>query len=192
MSVIKSCNQLAKIIRDGNYKIVGIDGKDGAGKSTIARKVSSELKIRHINLDDYVEKHSGTYVPNIKNEELLAAINSSNNPLIIEGVCLLAIMEKFNLKPDLSVYVKKMDRYGFWHDRDECDLEEDVDDFILKEKKCLRSFAEFEARLEGARMSTENIEFPLSEEIIKYHHGFKPHIKANIIYENVFNDQFHG
>lgn len=190
MAIVNNCTELSSLIRQGNYRIVGIDGKDGTGKSTIAQKVSSELKIRHINLDDYVEEYdSGTYVSNIKNEELLSAITISSNPLIIEGVCLLSIMEQFDLKLDLLVYVKKIDSCGFWHDRDKCDLEEDVDEFILKEKASLRSLAEFEAHLEGAQMSTEDVEYPsLSEEIIRYHYVFKPHIKADIIYENVFND----
>lgn len=193
MYILSNCAELFSILENQNYRIIGIDGMDGAGKSFIANKVATKFDLRHINLDDYVEKNKGQYAPNIKYDLLRRAIEQSQKPIIIDGVCLLAILNNMSIEPDLLLYVKRMSSYGIWHDGDRCEVPEDIDAFISREKESLRSFAKLEARLEGIMTNCEEVKYPeLSEELIRYHYNFKPHDKASIIYENIVDDQING
>ena len=47
--------KLAEFIRNGGHCRIGIDGIDGAGKSTIANRLSESLGLSHLNLDDYLD-----------------------------------------------------------------------------------------------------------------------------------------
>src|SRR4051794_23498229 len=83
--------RLDGLLPNGDHLCIGFDGLDGVGKSTLAYEMARRLGGSVISLDDYlVEKQNG-YVLHIRSDELNAAISASRLPILIEGVCLLAV-----------------------------------------------------------------------------------------------------
>lgn len=107
--------------------LVALDGRDGAGKSTIAHYLSWRLGIPSIHLDQF--RVCGTY-----DEFHLDALNlvlssrlENNKPIIIEGVLVLDALNEVGLRPDLWVYIQTCTREIF-----ESDFE--VRDYIARRK----------------------------------------------------------
>lgn len=147
----------------------------------MASKLANKLGYVHINLDDYLQKHRGDFLGHIKYEILKTKIENIEVPIIIEGVCLLAVLKKLKKNPDLLIYIKRMSDDGWWRDEAICEVNEDIDEFFSKEENNLKKFCQLEAKMEGKELDPEECKIPeLREEIIRYHHEFRPHKKANV------------
>ena len=146
--------------------LIGIDGMDGAGKSTLAKDLSCQLGYAHINLDDYLEKNRGQFVEYVEYDQVKGEIDKAKKPVIIEGVCLLAVIENLSDSLDILIYVKRVSDYGMWYDKEDCEVDEDIDEFIIRKKS-------------GGSIPA------LTEEIIRYHYKYKPYEKAGIIYKRI-------
>ena len=182
-------SDISKIVtrmKTANLRIVGIDGVDGSGKSTLAEVLSQELDYIHLNVDDYLEENRGHFVKCVKYEAVQSQVDQAKKPVIIEGVCLLAVFQRLQRKPDMFIYVKRVSDDDRWRDKDDCDVTENIDKFMEKKKGDLQKFLWAEASIEGRDFNAKDHEFPsLDEEIIRYHHKFKPHKKADIIYKRI-------
>ena len=154
--------------------VIGIDGLDGCRKSSIAHRVSGHTQHIVFSLDHFLEKNKGTYADHIDVASLRA--ESRDRKVIIEGVCLLDIAERADLKLDLLVYVQRR-HHGLWADEDWLGLNQDVDEYIGKLNVAV-SFL-------GGEETAGPLE-DLSTEIIRYHHRYLPHEKADLTY--VWND----
>jgi len=186
MKVTENLLDIVEEVKRKNAQYIVIDGADGSGKSTLADEITGKLSSIHINLDDYLEKNRGYFVDYIKYDLLKMKIENANSPIIIDGVCALAITKKLQIKCDLHIYVKRMSAYGFWNDSELYDLDDDVDAFIAKKNTEHREFCEAMAQIEGEEFDPENTNIPrLTEELIRYHYEFKPHKIADIIYERI-------
>ena len=98
-----------------NASIIGIDGFKGSGKSTLSYYLGHHLRKNVLNIDDFVINNKGTYVPSIKWNELKNSINSLQN-VVIEGVCLLKIVDTLNIKLDYIIYCKELSKdTRLWH-----------------------------------------------------------------------------
>ena len=95
--------------------IIGIDGSDGAGKTTLASFISWQFSIRLINLDLFLEPLEDEDEGYIKHnlEQLGVLINyPQNRPVIIEGVFLLEVLEAFDIDPNVLIYISGAERVG--------------------------------------------------------------------------------
>ncbi len=164
-------SKLAAFIRNKNYCRIGIDGTNDAGKSTMAEKLSKILGLMHLNLDNFLIKESGGYLGYLKYDEIKQQASETKH-FVIEGVCLLNVLEKIDTSIDCLIYVKRM-RHNLWADERECEITEEIEDFISNEKKLM-----------GLFQQTEDVpdSLGLAEEIIRYHYKFKPHKKADLFY----------
>lgn len=183
---MEETSDLTKIIRKLKSKelnLIAIDGVDGSGKSTLAKNLVKNLGYLHINLDDYLKKNRGTYVENIKYDHLKGDILNSRLPIIIEGTCILLVLENMEFDHDLLIYIKIMSNLGDWRDEELWDVKGDVDDFIARLKVNGHEFSELMAANCDKEFDTESPYLkPYQEEIIRYHHAFKPHENADIIF----------
>lgn len=84
-------------------KVIGVDGGLGAGKSTLAGELSRRLGFQCIHLDDYLEPHKGRYFENIDMASLQSSITAK--PTIIEGICLVKVLQALGIKEYFSIYV---------------------------------------------------------------------------------------
>lgn len=162
-------NKLAAYIRDKGYCRIGVDGINGAGKSTLAAALASILGKKHLNLDNYLVKNQGGFLAYLKYDELKQK-TLELDCFVIEGVCLLKVLEEIQAPVDCLVYVKRM-RHGCWDDENLCELGEDLDEYIKKFKKNACLFKPSKTDTPG-----------LAEEVIRYHYKYKPHQKAEFFY----------
>ena len=141
-----------------------------------------------------MEKNRGEFVKYIKYNNLLSKIGTTHEPILIDGVCLLAVCEIINKNPDFLIYIKRVSKNGKWCDEEKCEVTGDIDEFISKvkskifkiDKEKLRLFAELSSEIEGTPLeSTKSDSIELWEEIIRYHNQYEPHKKANIIFNRL-------
>ncbi len=147
--------------------MIGIDGVAGCGKSKIAEQLSKEIGAKWIEVDEYLDKHKGGYIPFIKYDQLEGDIKKErkqNQPIIVEGICLLEVLDHIKEKPDIFIYVKRVLRkYGTesWYDDYLCDPNSDL---------------------------YRKVEDSLEKEIQKYYEEFRPTERTNYFYHQD-NDQ---
>ena len=130
MKIYNNLFDIIEEIKRINPHYIFIDGGDDSGKSTLANKIAQELSFVHINLDDYLKKNRGFFVDFIKYELLKKMIENVSSPIIIEGICALAITKKLSIDHYIHIYIKKISAYGFWYDSEQYDINGDVEAFI--------------------------------------------------------------
>ena len=175
---------IVALLKEPGLRLIGIDGVDGSGKSTLAISLSTELGFRHINIDNHTDEYFGQYVPHVRYDELERKIDEAEGPIIIEGVCLLAVLGRLHRNLDILIYVKRIFSYGRWRDEEKCDVNEDINHFINTKKEELRKFEFAVAHIEGKEVPDISDD-KLDEEIIRYHCLYRPHEKADIIYKRI-------
>lgn len=142
-------------------RIITIDGWPNAGKSTLATNLAALMGAVHLDLDTFLIKDQGVFVEAIRYEELQSAIDISSAPLIISGVCMLAVLERISLAPDCKIYLKRMASWG-WADQDEIEGQ----------------MLEIVAEALGKQVS----EYALPVEVRAYHTSHVPHENADIAF----------
>jgi|WetSurMetagenome_2_1015567.scaffolds.fasta_scaffold212772_1 hypothetical protein len=160
--------------------VIAIDGVDGAGKSCLARGLREKIGGSLLALDDFLDSDRGTYVPSLRLAEIGDSIEQSLDPLIIEGVCLLAVLQLVGVKPTQHVYVKRIRPGGAWMDEEECDPEEPVDELIER----LGSGAKALSALLGSAVEPHTASglTGAREEIIRYHADTRPSRRADVVF----------
>lgn len=143
--------------------LVGIEGFTGSGKSHLADALASDLNAFVVHTDSFVmgEDETLDYLKRLDVARIAAAtaLAVTTHPLIIvEGICLRAVLRCANLSPTMFIYVKRIAENGLWHDGWHLD--------------------DFEARDPIA----ENCEEPHLSDFI-YHAAERPHESANVVFE---------
>lgn len=160
--------------------IIGIDGMDGSGKSCLAAQLASLIGASHINLDDFLNENQGGFVDHIRYDDLRNVIRQAmpEGPVIIEGCCLRAVLDRVALAAGLHVYVKNFVN-GYWQRGNLLEACCAVA-AIAKEEEILRNFYD----LSGAPFNPdEYLLSALKREIIIYHFQYRPHEHADLVYE---------
>lgn len=143
--------------------IIAIDGLHGVGKSTLASKISNRLGLRCLHLDDFLVRHQGAFLDHLRYDELSSAL--VKRPVVVEGVCLLAALQRLAVSSNALVYVKST-----WR----------------PDQSIVALTPSNEAR-HGLR-SVDH----LSVEVDLYHKTFKPIEKADIIYNAAWEGDMVG
>src|SRR5689334_18699153 len=82
-----------------------IDGDPGAGKTKLAQKLSADLNIKFISLDNFLFENGEPYCEQIKYEILLKEI-LENSRLIIEGVCAIKVLARICVEFDCHIFIR--------------------------------------------------------------------------------------
>ncbi len=160
---------LAHVVQ-ANPSLIGVDGLDGCRKTTLALELAGHTHYQVISLDTFLDKNKGAYIDNIDFGGVRRAVQKQKS--IVEGVCLLKVLDRAGLKLDLAIYVQRY-RHGLWADEDWLGLDQNVEDYLKK----LSGAAEI---VSGGDESGR--EEDLSTEIIRYHHDFHPHDRADLTF----------
>ncbi len=166
------CTTLQEVIaelRASGALRIAIDGDHGAGKSTLAKALAFALQFQYIELDSYLERNQRAYVDYIDYGSLAVALKTTQS-FVIEGVCLLEVLERVNFRPQANIYLKRM-RYGIWADEERFDIFEPLDEVLVKAREMASLFS-----------STPVVCLGLDEEVIRYHARFRPHHSADITF----------
>ncbi len=182
---------LFESIKSQNLQIISIDGMDGSGKSTLASYLAKHLNMYHMALDEdkYLITQKGTYVNFIRYDILetdLSEFRDKNQRIIIDGICILEILDNINIKPDLKIYVKNVKRLAasfHWFDGEIFDYSRDVEEVLKEKEDNLKVFIDMEAMMEGREPQTFESKESIFHEIMRYHFKYKPDLNADIIFE---------
>ena len=88
--------------------LIGVDGRDSEGKSTIARYLAYKLGMPAIETDTFLELGTGKY--SLRLDDLKRVIHGRlalDRPVILEGLFLLRTAEQLGVAVDLLVYARK-------------------------------------------------------------------------------------
>ncbi len=140
-------------------------------KTSLAQAIAGILRYQLFSLDDYLHKQQGAFIPNIYYDKLASDLAQAQS-FVVEGVCLLEVLERTVTNIDKLVYLKRF-HFGVWADERELHPAEDVESFLRKER-------EFVSLLEGSDEPIQNL--GLAEEIIRYHVSYRPQVNADFVY----------
>ena len=112
MEVNKQHHELCSLIRreilyPWRRLTIGVDGRDGVGKSVLSRYLAWDLDLPTIETDMFII--SDDQPPSYRYEDLGRLIESRHTldrPVIVEGVFLLHMLAKLNVKCDFLIYVE--------------------------------------------------------------------------------------
>ena len=91
-------------IRLSEASLIALDGLPGAGKSTLAIRLSADLGVKSVHLDDYLVRNGVGYTDYLEYGEIRRAL--SVRPVIVEGVCMLDVLDRMGLRPDQLIYLR--------------------------------------------------------------------------------------
>ena len=160
--------------RREDHHVIGIDGMEQVGKTTLANHLAESLAATSIELDRHLDRKMNTYVPFLRCDEVSAKL-AVPGAIIVEGICLLAAQRRCGFALHTHVYVKRIGRHGVWHEEDIC--MGNYPPQVLKE----RELGMMTLGSSGAPASPEDL--GVHGEIIDYHADFKPVENADIIFE---------
>ncbi|MGI0011097.1 MAG: hypothetical protein ACREAE_06840 [Nitrosopumilaceae archaeon] len=166
---------------NNRFTVVGIDGKDGVGKSTLAVALANELELELVELDKHLTKNQGGYVDYIRYpvlDEILRNAKRLQISVIVEGICLIKVLERLMLKPDILIYVKRVMPDGFWYDSYYCEPNEKPEELL----KSIKESNEKAHQLFGSPSKQDDLKF----RIIEYHQEYKPTEMADYFFERVW------
>jgi hypothetical protein len=149
--------------------VIAVDGAPGAGKSTLACNLANAIGVSEpLHLDDYLPeepdeagRHYGELIDqDALRRDLQSRHAADDRAVIIEGVCILDVLERIGSTPDLLIYLKRVDSDGLWPDEWLCDPSLiDADHPLLAQR--------------GA---------PLDRMIVSYHLKFDPLSRAQVVF----------
>lgn len=99
-----SMAEVVRHLRASNASLIALDGLPGAGKSTLAVRLSVLMGTRSVHLDDYLVRNSIDFTNHLKYGELRRALLV--RPVVVEGVCILDVLDRVGLRPDQLLYLQ--------------------------------------------------------------------------------------
>jgi hypothetical protein len=176
---------LKKSLTDQVAAVIGIDGIDGSGKTTLAQELGEALGLPIVSIDSFLDKKKGSYLDHLRYSDLSKASSDFTGAFILEGICLLYVAEHIEVNITDLVYIKPVDDWGFWSEAEIYDTEEPVEELIEKLGQDADKIAPL---LNGIIPSVggEDIDsrglHPFREEVIRYHAKYRPARKADYVY----------
>ncbi len=150
-----SASELARRLSRFQGGLIAIDGYPGVGKSTVAHELATRLRVQCVHLDDFLLRNRGAFLKYLRYEQLSSALHQ--RPLVVEGVCLLAVLDRLEVIPDVVVYVQALDSTS------------------QQSKNAAIASGDIARGSSGQGDG-------LSQEVAEYHRHFRPVEKADIIY----------
>lgn len=103
---------LAPLLVDLPAKLIAIDGRDGAGKTTLGRYLAWYFNVTLIETDLFVVPNSSfTY----RLDEIIRIVNFRLNkprPVIVEGVAVLDLLKQIGRCADFHIFMRNLEYEG--------------------------------------------------------------------------------
>jgi adenylate kinase family enzyme len=114
-------------------QLISVDGFSGSGKSFLSKKIVEINNYTYIDIDgDYLKTNDGRFINFIKYEKLKADIFelvSNGKKVVIDGICILKVLDRIGFKPDIKVYVKRIHSQQ-WRDGKYLDYTTNIEDAL--------------------------------------------------------------
>ena len=195
MVTYRNINKLANYVKsrvDKRWKgvVISIDGVNGSGKSYLSSFLSKKNGYSYIDIDgDYLIPNKGKYIDFIRYNELkgkIAALLTGDKTIVVDGICILKVLNKIGFNSDIKIYVKKL-RLGRWRDGNLFDYRRNIADVLSEKRASLEEFENVSACIEGRSPEINDSEEDMFHEIIRYHFEYEPDINADIVFERGVN-----
>lgn len=159
--------------------VIAIDGLAGIGKTSLARRVGTQLNFPVVECDLFIKKNCGNlHYPAILDLNQLGetiAINlAGKKPVLVEGVLLRLVLENLQLSQVLHVYVKHRSLHGALTQPELFDEAQTEIDLLAKITHM------------AAMVGIRDDEPVLARELLRYHKQRLPHKHADLVYEICF------
>lgn len=176
------------LVAEKNLHLVSIDGFSGSGKSYLSKVIVESNSYSYIDIDgDYLVANNGRYIDFIKYEKLKSDIFnfiSNEDKVVIDGICILKVLERIGFKPDIKIYVKGIHN-NQWRDGKHRDYATSVEDALFNIRVKNQQFENDAAYIEGREPKLiDLLEENMTHETMRYHYSYRPDITADLIYEN--------
>jgi uridine kinase len=102
----RAVQELTPLLRDFPGKIVGIDGRDGSGKTTLGRFLAWYFDVTLIETDPFREEGRQVVYRAGDIDRVITHRLSRPRPVIVEGFELLRLFRELNRSPDFLIYVR--------------------------------------------------------------------------------------
>lgn len=179
MNIITDENIIIETIKETTPEIVGIDGLDGVGKTTLAKEIE-KLLYRRVSLDDYLNKKSDGYFSFLDFERLRKDLLSGGK-FVIEGVILQKVINALGIKVNYLIYATDSVWLDNWSDEYEGKyLKTTLEDIISDEEEAVNRLNQV------IDPGSKNYEMKgLRREIYEYSFEHRPWLMADIIIKKV-------
>jgi hypothetical protein len=176
------CQRLDYLSTKRRIQLIGIDGFDGVGKTTLGKQIASAVGGRLLSLDNFLEKNLGAYLPYLRFAEQRDGIALDNKKVILEGICLLAAAKLGELNIDALIYVRRIGKYGDWETEDIALAKRPAAE-LKRDATTMRSLIQSETVDDNAELQQVGGALGLEGELIDYHAEFRPIASADAIFE---------
>ena len=102
----RAVQELTPLLRDFPGKVIGIDGRDGSGKTTLGRFLAWHFDVTLIETDPFREDGEHVIYRTGEVDRIITHRLSRPRPVIVEGFELLRLFSKLNRSPDFFIYVR--------------------------------------------------------------------------------------
>lgn len=101
--------------------LIGVDGFMEAGKTPFANRLASRLSGTPLSLDSYSTPEASLpkrYLARQRVNDFQSALRRASAApfVVVEGVCLLEVLDAIGAQLDTHIYLKRVSRAGIWHD----------------------------------------------------------------------------
>lgn len=105
----EAAQKLAPLLEDLPPKVVAIDGRSGAGKTTLARFLAWYFNSSLVELDLFLTE--GGLVRRASDVERIVRFRLEfRRPVFVEGLLVLDLLDSIGIKPDYTIYVRNVAR----------------------------------------------------------------------------------
>ena len=103
---------LTPILNNLPGKVVGIDGRDGSGKTTLGRFLAWYFNVSLIETDLFLFDGQGFSYRLEEINRIIGVRLSRPRPVIVEGVQLLSLLSQLDRSADFLIYIKNREYSG--------------------------------------------------------------------------------
>lgn len=172
---------LRRILPRDRRILIGVDGMDGSGKTSLAFGLAERMPAKVVSLDDFLNRNRGSYVKHLRRRQSRQTILAHHGIVIVEGVCLRLALRLLRLRAFRHIYVKALSQDRLWSDERECELQEPVENFLENEREDLRVMADFLAFSSAGKPDPASM-CAFREEVIRYHASEVPSRHAHFVF----------
>ena len=153
-----------------------VDGFAGSGKSTLAGRLAAPLRAVHLELDSFLNKNDeGGYIDHTRYPDLRDRLRNGTKTIgrvILERVCVRAVLNRIGLTESDGVYVKRLVAWC-WADGKILFDADSAQAAIDRGEARRRGWYERSGELVPQQLISQ-----LEREVLTYHFDFRPHERS--------------
>ncbi|MBW8851310.1 MAG: hypothetical protein JF600_11060 [Xanthomonadales bacterium] len=88
--------------------IIAVDGRPGAGKTTVARFLSWYFNVTLLQADLFLKRNGAYEHDGDEIKRIISLRNDASKPIIVECMAVLKVLGLIEVTPDLHIYVKNV------------------------------------------------------------------------------------